>query len=484
MHLWQACRQVIWRQSVFHFQFWQSPGGKPVQSPTFSYNSPFGQNLCEVKFWLNNFQDIPFTSVLEGAKLHMSKNTQIACPQCGHKFNVEDVLSHDIEERLQSQMRDRIQSLESNFRTKENLLQVQQQAMEKERQSLQETIEKKAEKLSLEKEASLRKKILAEQEMTLADLNKELEEKSQKAATAIKLQLELDRLKRDNQLLEQNLRLSIEQELSTHLADKFNSIQQKEAEQAQLLLRQKDELIEDMKAKLSNLKQKMDQGSQERQGEIQELVITDWLLEAFPRDEITDVKKGQKGGDVIHTVKNYKDEVTGKIYYESKRTAKFEHKWISKLKEDNLSVKADILVIITQALPEDSWRVGEIDGVWVCSFHDFKAAALLLREGLVRVHREIIARSNSGDKIKLLYDYLISIEFKQEIENIIDGFNELQDGYLKERQQMEKIWKAREKQLARVLGSANSFIGSIQGIAGSQIPQLKQIAQIPDTEHT
>ena len=151
--------------------------------------------------------------------------------------------------------------------------------------------------------------------------------------------------------------------------------------------------------------------------------------------------------------------------------------WIAKLKSDAVLVKADVCVIVTEALPEDIDRMAQKDGVWICSFNDFKSLILVLRDSLIRVNEAYSSQTNKGEKTQMLYDYLTSNEFKLQVGAIIEGFTSLQDSYIKEKRAMERIWKEREKQLEKVLLNTNHFIGSIKGIAGSSMPDLKQIGK-------
>jgi hypothetical protein len=211
------------------------------------------------------------------------------------------------------------------------------------------------------------------------------------------------------------------------------------------------------------------------QGEVQELVLEEVLQAMFPFDLIEEVAKGIRGADVIQTVRNRLGVDCGKIAYESKRTKAFSQDWITKLKSDAALVKADLLVIVTEAMPEDIDHIGQVNGVWVCSYNDFKRLAIVLRDSLVRVSEAFSSQTNKGEKMQMLYDYLTSNEFKLQVGAIIEGFTSLQVSYHKEKRAMERIWKEREKQLEKVLLNTNHFIGSVKGIAGTSLPDLKQI---------
>jgi hypothetical protein len=225
------------------------------------------------------------------------------------------------------------------------------------------------------------------------------------------------------------------------------------------------------------MRRKAEQGSMQMQGEVQELAIEEILRNLFPVDLIEEVGKGIKGADVIHTVRNRIGFDCGKILYESKRTKTFVQDWITKLKADALIVKADLLVIITEALPDGIEKIGQKEGVWICTYNDFKGLIIVLRESLIKISEAYSSQTNKGEKMQMLYDYLTSNEFMLQVSAIVEGFSDLQDSYIREKRAMERIWKEREKQLERIQLNTNHFIGSIKGIAGTSIPQLKEIGQ-------
>jgi hypothetical protein len=214
------------------------------------------------------------------------------------------------------------------------------------------------------------------------------------------------------------------------------------------------------------MKRKAEQGSMQLQGEVQELALEELLRNSFPFDEISEVGKGVRGADCIQTVRNNFGQECGRIIYESKRTRDFSPDWIEKLKADMRSQGAAIAVIVTQAMPKDMNGFGERNGVWICSFTEVKALAYVLRDGIVRIFNATKSRENKGDKMHLLYDYLTSTEFGEQWKAIREGFLSMKQSIQKERDTMERLWKAREKQLEKVLLNAAHIQGSIEGIAG------------------
>jgi hypothetical protein len=205
------------------------------------------------------------------------------------------------------------------------------------------------------------------------------------------------------------------------------------------------------------------------QGEAQELLLEEQLRSAFPFDLIEEVGKGVRGADCILTVRDKLAQPCGKIIFESKRTKDFSQEWIEKLKADQRSLGADIAVLVTQAFPKDMDRFGEKEGVWICNFSEVKAIVHLLRDALIRINFVQRNQENKGDKMQLLYDYLISREFADQWQAIREGFMTMKLSIQKERDAMEKLWKAREKQLEKVLLNAAHIRGSIEGISGADV---------------
>ena len=181
---------------------------------------------------------------------------------------------------------------------------------------------------------------------------------------------------------------------------------------------------------------------------------------------INEVGKGVKGADCIQTVRNSFGQECGKIIYESKRTKDFGGDWIEKLKADMRSLGADVAVIVTQAMPKDMEGFGEKNGVWICQFTEARAMIALLRDGIIKVHSAGKSQQNRGDKMHLLYNYLTGNEFAEQWKAVREGFMSMKLSVQRERDAMEKLWKAREKQLEKVLLNAAYIRGSIEGIAG------------------
>jgi hypothetical protein len=217
---------------------------------------------------------------------------------------------------------------------------------------------------------------------------------------------------------------------------------------------------------VDEMKRKAEQGSMQLQGEVQEIALEETLRNTFPFDIISEVGKGVRGADCIQTVRNSIGQECGKIIYESKRTEAFGGDWIEKFKKDMRSNSADIAVLVTRTMPKDLDCFGIKDDVWVCTFSEVKALAHVLRDSVIRVYNSSKKHENKGDKMHMLYDYLTSHEFSEQWKAIREGFMSMNRSIQVERNAMEKMWKAREKQLEKVLLNSVHIQGSMEGIAG------------------
>lgn len=409
----------------------------------------------------------------------MEKENTISCPNCGAVINVSELLYHQVQDELKKEFEAKMAEKEQDIRKKTEYLKTEYDKLLKDKEEQQLQVDKEVKtKLGSEKsklEESIRLEMKNETSAQILSLKQELELKSKQVSEFNKALAEIERLKREKDELRDAVSLEKEIEFSEKLKDEKLKIKRQSDETAALKIKELEKQLEDQKILAEEMKRKAEQGSMQLQGEVQELALEEMLASLFPFDLVSEVAKGVKGADVIHKVRNKHGVDCGLILYESKRTKAFSADWISKLKADALETKADICIIVTETLPDGIERIGQKDGVWICSFNDFKGLVMVLRESLIKINDAYSSQTNKGEKMQMLYDYLTSNEFKLQLGAIVEGFSDLQNSYIQEKRAMERIWKQREKQLEKVLLNTNHFIGSIQGIAGSSIPGLKQI---------
>ena len=252
-------------------------------------------------------------------------------------------------------------------------------------------------------------------------------------------------------------------------------IQKSLDETNELKFKQKEEQLKQLQEQLQIAQRKAEQGSMQLQGEVQELAIEEYLEAKFPFDVIEEIKKGARGADCIQVVHTREVLNCGKIYYESKRTKEFSKTWIEKFKADMREKSVDVGVLVTEVLPSDMDRMGLLDGVWVCTYEEFKGLSAVLRESIIKLNHAKKGEENKTDKMSLLYGYLTSTEFSMQIEAIVEGFTTMQSDLDTEKRSMARIWKQREKQITKVLDNTIGMYGSIKGIAGNAIGNVQAL---------
>ena len=382
-------------------------------------------------------------------------STEINCPNCGHTFAPNDAIREEVEKELRNKAAEwqRKKNEEYQLKLEEEKKRIQESMEEATRKSIATEFENKLTLLEQTNRANEDKlKEARQQQLTFLKKEQELKEKEELLEISLQKKLQEEREK-----LATDLRKLEEQRIAA-----------KETEY-QLRLKEMEEKLEAQRKLAEEMKRKAEQGSMQSQGEAQELLLEELISATFPFDIVEEVGKGVKGADCVQTVRNKLGQPCGKIIFESKRTKEFSQEWIEKLKADRISQGADLAVLVTQAFPKDMSQFGERDGIWICSFAEAKAVIHILRDLLIRVHMTSLNQENKGDKMHLLYDYLVSGEFAAQWQAVREGFMSMKLSIQKERDAMEKLWKAREKQLEKVLLNAAHIRGSIEGIAGAEV---------------
>ena len=422
----------------------------------------------------------------------MSTESSIKCPNCGELIDVNEILYHQLENEFKQKNLNEKKKFEEEIALKRieykqalDMLKQKEEDIKEQKEKFDEELKKatkellKQEKQKLQEE--LKKEILEEQRESIALLKKELDEKSNQVKELNTAKAQIEQLKRDKEEMESAIMAKAQFALNEQLKIEKEKIQKTVDDQNELKLKQKEEQLEQLKKQLQDTQRKLEQGSQQLQGEVQELAIEEYLQNKYPFDFIEEIKKGVRGGDCIQTVHTREIQNCGKIYYESKRTKDFQKSWIEKFKADMREKGADIGVLVTEVLPKELDRMGLIDGVWICTFEEFKGLSSVLRESIIKINQAKKSEENKTDKMSLLYSYLTSTEFKMQIEAIVEGFTQMQSDLDSEKRSMQRIWKQREKQIEKVLDNTIGMYGSIKGIAGNSIGNVKAL-ELPYNE--
>jgi len=419
----------------------------------------------------------------------MSSENSIKCPNCGTHIDIDEIFSHQIEEKFKQQhlaeqkkLQDEVEVKRKEYKVHLDALKAKEEAFKADKEKFDEDLQKATKaQLKLERaklQDALKKELVEEQSESMALLQRELDEKSKQVQELNASKAMIEKLKRDMGEVESKAKADAQMALNTQLLEEKEKLAKQSAElkeqalkeireASELELKAKDEQIAQMAKSIDDAKRKHEQGSMQIQGEALELAIESWLSSQFPFDNIDEVKKGAFGADCVQTIHTRELQNCGVICYESKNTKAWSDGWVTKLKQDMLKVNADIGVLVSSVYPKDMDRMGFVDGIWVCSLDEFKGSVSLLRESLIRVHKTVQREDNKSDKMTLLYNYMTGNEFSMQMKAIVDGFMKMQEELEKEKRSLMASWKRREKTIDGVLVNTTEMYGALQGIAGS-----------------
>jgi hypothetical protein len=408
----------------------------------------------------------------------------IICPNCKTEIRLTESLAapliaatkQQFELKL-SQKDAEIAQREQSVRDKEKLVTEARRAVE------QQVADQVAEQLKAERtrviaEESKKAKLASAAELEnkareLAELQEVLRGRDEKLAEAQKAQAELIRKQRELDDARRELELTVEKRVQEGLTEVRTQAKREAEEGLKLKVLEKDQTIASMQQKIEELKQKAEQGSQQLQGEVQELELESLLRAKFPFDTIEPVPKGQFGGDALQRVMSPSGQACGTILWEFKRTRNWSDGWLTKLREDQRTAKAEVSVLVSQALPKGIESFDVLDGVWVTSPRAALPVATVLRHSLQQVSMARAVSEGQHTKTEMVYQYLTGPRFRHRVEAIVEAFSTMQEDLDKERKAIMKQWAKREEQIERVMQATVGMYGDLQGIAGKSLQEIE-----------
>ena len=415
------------------------------------------------------------TSDIVSLSAHRTDQEQtLNCPHCSQPIDISSALSGQIEQEVQTRLEQRFALEVAELDAERASLTKRSAQLDEERAQYEERINEALAARTDSLRDALREEIKTDHAEALESLHAELASRTDEIRTLHKTRSENARLKRDHAALEAKLEARYERRHSEQIAVERVQIREAEAERAALAVTERDEVIRQLNEQLQDAQRRAEQGSMQLQGEAQELLIESWLAEAFPADSIESVDKGVRGADSLQVVM-HRGAFAGKIYYESKRTKAFSDRWLTKFRQDMQARSVDFGVLVTRTMPKDMPRMGLRDGVWVCSFDEFKGLALALRESLLMLARSRAAAASTADRTQQLFNYVTGNEFRLLVENLVDGFTAMQRDLATEKRSIHSAWKRREAQLDRALLNTTHLHSAIRGIGGDAVAPVAQL---------
>lgn len=404
----------------------------------------------------------------------------ITCPHCRTEIKLTESLAAPLLQATRQQYEKRISEKEAEVARRETAIKDQQAALAQAKDAIDEEVAKKlkVERASIAaEEAKKARQLLAtdleSRAKELADLQEVLKQRDEKLAEAQKAQAELIRKQRELDDAKREMDLTIEKRVEESLIAVREKAKIDAEEGLKLKVAEKEQTISAMQKQIEELKRKAEQGSQQLQGEVQEIELESLVRAAFPMDGIEPVPKGEHGGDLIHRIVGSLGQHCGAMLWESKRTKNWSDGWLPKLREDQRAAKADIALIVTQVLPKgvDSFNI--IDGVWVTSTRCAIPVAIALRHSLIEIAAARRAGEGQQTKMEMIYQYLTGPKFRHRVQAIVEKFADMQEDLDKERKTMTKLWAKRQEQIRCVIESTAGMYGDMQGIAGTTLQEIE-----------
>lgn len=403
----------------------------------------------------------------------------IICPNCHKEIKLNESLAAPLIEATRKEFEQRIEQQSAAMQSREAELRSEREALKKAKSQIDDEVSEKLateRKRIAEEEARKARRALAddldEKKKELDEFKQLLDSSNAKLAEARKQEAEFRRKQRELEDQRAELDLELEKRLAEAIAPEREKARVAADEEYRLKIAEEREKNKKLLEQLAEAKRRAEQGSQQMQGEIQELDLEARLRDAFPRDIIEPVPKGQFGGDALQRVTGARGQACGTILWESKRTKNWSAAWIDKLKQDQRAAKADIAVIVTQAMPAGIDSFSEIDGVWVSVSAFAIPLASALRLAIKEAAMARLATEGQQDKMAVLYQYMTGPQFRQRIEAIKDAFVTMQSDLDAERRVISKQWEKRQKQIERVMVSTVGMYGDLQAIAGATFQEI------------
>jgi hypothetical protein len=404
----------------------------------------------------------------------------ITCPQCKTEIKLTESLAAPLLEATKREFEQRLAQKEADAATREAALREREAALAKAKETLEEQVavtlklergkiveeEARKARLALSNDLEQKSKELIEIQDILRKKDEKLAEAQQAQADLLRKQRELDDAKRE-------LDLTVEKRVQEGLTATRDQAKKEAEEALKFKVMEKEQTISSMQKQIEELKRRAEQGSQQLQGEVQELELEALLTSKFPQDQIQAVAKGEHGGDVLHHVAGAFGQPCGTILWESKRTKNWSDGWLTKLREDQRQAKAEIAIIVSQALPKEVETFEFIDGVWVTHPKAALPVAIAMRHTLMEVASARQASEGQQTKMEMVYQYLMGPRFRQRVQAIVEGFSSMQEDLDKERKVIMKQWAKREEQIDRVMQATVGMYGDLQGIAGKTLQEIE-----------
>lgn len=409
----------------------------------------------------------------------MQQNLSITCPQCRTAIPLSETLARPFLDAERSKLRQEQEAQHATLNSREEELAKRNDALEKLECRLKQR-EKKIEaaieqRLQDERESVIRaseKKFAGIFESRLKAAEQELTQKAKRLAEAEAAELAIRRERKSLEDEKRRLELEIERRLHSERQKIRELTLKEEEENYRMKLSEREKIIADMQRQIEDLRRRVDQGSQQLQGEVQELEVESVLRAEFPTDRVVPIEKGRAGGDVIQRVVGPRGLECGAILWESKRTKNWSKDWLEKNRKDQRTSGSQIGAIVTRAMPPGLDTFDRLDGVWITSLCCMLPLAKALRLALIEAALMKSVGEGRNGKMQHLYGYVTGPQYKARVAAIVEACIGMQQDDEAEKRILSKYWAKRQRRIELLVNETVSIWGDFQGIIGKGMPEL------------
>ncbi|HEX2855435.1 MAG TPA: DUF2130 domain-containing protein [Opitutaceae bacterium] len=404
----------------------------------------------------------------------------ISCPTCKTEIKLNESLAAPLIEATRRDYEARLIQKDTDIAARQKTLQEREELLSRQRESLDSQV---AEKMKLERariaaeELKKAKLVLSadldEKTRSIADLQEVLKQRDGKLAEAQKAQADLIKKQRELDDAKRELDLTVQKRVQEESAVVRQQGRKEAEDELKLKVSEKEQVISSMQKQIEELKRRAEQGSQQMQGEVQELALEALLRAKFPFDTIEPVPKGEFGGDSLHRVVSPLGQNCGTILWEFKRTKSWSDGWLTKLRDDQRAAKAEISVLISHALPKDVENFDLVNHVWVAHPRVAIPVGIILRQSLIELANARLSSEGQQTKMEMLYSYLTGPRFRHRVQAIVEAFSNMKEDLDREKKAITKQWAKREEQIDRVMQATVGMYGDMQGIAGKTLQEIE-----------
>lgn len=412
----------------------------------------------------------------------MKTNVKMNCPHCKNEIQLDSLLVSQFRDSIKLDLEKELSIRQEELNRERQEYNVLAEELSKQKNNLDDivSLRVKTQLKSREEQIkeTIRQEINEEKSLQLQELENELVNKTKMIKELNGTKAQLERLRREMEEQETKIVLDKERELNERLEQARSTIKEQLQQETFLKLKERESVIDQLKEQLDIAKRKAEQGSMQLQGEAMETSLEQMLRELHSSDEISEIRKGAVGADCIQNIM-VNGATVGRIIYEVKNTKSFSPGWVPKIKEDSREAKADLMVIVSKNLPNPKEKFCLVDGVWITTLNNARDLSLILRFGLLKVASVQITQQGKQTKSQILFDYLVSEDFKQTMEAVLDGLKSIQESHESEKLKMQRLWREREKALEQVLSNCIQFWSTIKGTVGKTMPEIESLQFLP-----